>query len=107
MSAALLRAGEDVSTFGIGQFGDMRRAKIGALLFKRLIEKMTVCIKSLGGNRATEVAFNRFLANENVDPALISDELAKKTNESCVGKAHVLCLQDTVQLTYPTQSLKK
>lgn len=48
-----------------------------------------------------------FLSNENVEPKLISDELAKKTNETCWGKSHVLCIQDTVQLTYPTQPLKK
>lgn len=107
MSLALLRSGEDVSAFAIGKFGDTRLARIGALFFKRLFEKLTICIKSLGGDRATEVAFNRFLSNENVEPDLISDELAKKTNESCVGKSHVLCIQDTVQLTYPSQSLKK
>jgi hypothetical protein len=107
MSSVLLRSGEDVSAFAIGKFGDTRLAKTGALFFKRLSEKLTICIKSLGGNRATEVAFNRFLGNENVDPNLISDELSKKTNESCMGKSHVLCLQDTVQLTYPTQKFKK
>jgi len=72
-----------------------------------VFEKLTICIKSLGGNRATEVAFNRFLSNENVEPGVISGELAKKTNELCLGKAHVLCIQDTVQLTYPTQPIKK
>jgi len=107
MSSVLLRSGEDVSTFSIGQFGDTRLAKTGALFFKRLFEKLTISIKSLGGNRATEVAFNRFLSNEHVEPNLISIELSKKTNESCLGKSHVLCLQDTVQLTYPTQPFKK
>ena len=107
MSLALLRSGEDVSAFAIGKFGDTRLARIGGLFFKRLHEKLTICIKSLGGDRATEVAFNRFLSNENVEPELISDELAKRTNESCLGKSHVLCIQDTVQLTYPTQPLKK
>jgi hypothetical protein len=107
MSLGLLRSGEDVSDFAIGIFGDTRLAKVGALFFKRLLEKLTVCIKSLGGDRATEVAFNRFLSNENVDVQVISDELTQKTNESCVGRPHVLCLQDTVQLTYPTQPIKK
>jgi hypothetical protein len=107
MTLALLRSGEDVSAFAIGKFGDTRLARIGALFFKRLCEKLTICIKSLGGDRATEVAFNRFLSNENVEPELISDDLAKKTNESCLGRSHVLCIQDTVQLTYPTQPLKK
>ena len=107
MSLELTRSGEDVSTFAIGNFGDTRLARVGALFFKRLVDKMTICIKSLGGDRATEVAFNRFLGNENVDPKSICMELAIKTNQSCLGKLHVLCIQDTVQLTYPTQSLKK
>jgi hypothetical protein len=105
--SSLLRSGEDVGAFIIGKFGDTRLTRVGGLFFKRLFEKLTICIKSLGGDRATEVAFSRFLSNKNVGPEIISDELAKKTNESCLGKAHVLCIQDTVQLTYPTQPLKK
>lgn len=107
MSLALSRSGEDVSSFAVGKFGDTRLARVGALLFKRVCEKLTICVKSLGGDRATEVAFSRFLSNENVKTNIICDELSKKTNDACSGKTHVLCLQDTVQLTYPTQSLKK
>jgi hypothetical protein len=104
MSLELFRSGEDVSAFEIGHFGDTRLSKIGALFFKRISEKLTTCIKALGGNRATEVAFSRFLGNENVEPESISNALSKKTNDSCSGKSHVLCIQDTVQLTYPTQA---
>ena len=93
---SLSRSGEDVSAFVIGKFGDTRLAKVGALLFKRLTEKLTVSIKSLGGNRATEVAFNRFLSNKDVNPDAISGELANKTNDACLDKEHVLCIQDTV-----------
>lgn len=107
MSLSLLRSGEDVSSFVIGKFGDTRLAKIGGLLFKRVYEKLTICIKTLGGDRATEVAFNRFLSNKAVDTQTICNELASKTNACCYGKSHVLCLQDTVQLTYPKQSIKK
>ena len=107
MSLALSRSGEDVSLFSIGKFGDLRLMRLGALLFKRTFERLTICIKSLGGNRATEVAFSRFLSNENVTPEIISAELAEKTNAACSNIPHVLCLQDTLQLTYPTQSLKK
>jgi hypothetical protein len=107
MSLTLSRSGEDVSSFVIGKFGDTRLAKVGALLFKRIYEKLTICIKSLGGDRATEVAFSRFLSNIDVKADIISNELTQKTNDSCSGKSHVLCLQDTVQLTYPTQPLKK
>ncbi len=91
----------------IGQWGDERLARVGGLFFKRLFEKLTVCIKSLDGARATELVFSRFLGNENVKPEIVSAELSKKTNEACLGKSHVLCMQDTVQLTYPTQAEKK
>ena len=101
MVVALLRSGEDVSSFTIGQFGDQRLVKIGALFFKRLQEKLSVCVKSLAGDRATEVAFSRFLANKNVKPEAVSDEFSKKTNDGCLGKSHVLCIQDTVQLVLP------
>lgn len=107
MSIALFRSGEDVSAFSIGKFDDTRLARVGALFFKRIFEKMTICIKSLAGDRATEVAFGRFLDNDSVEPEFISVELSKKTNESCLGKSHVLCIQDTVQITYPTQLIKK
>lgn len=107
MFLELSRSGENLSNFSIGELGDLRLSKVGALLFKRLSEKLTVCIKALGGNRATEVAFNRFLGNKNIELEAISDALAKKTNETCSGRSHVLCLQDTVQLTYPTQAIKK
>ena len=107
MSLLLSRSGEDLSSYAIGKFCDLRLAKVGALLFKRIYEKLTICVKSLGGDRATEVAFSRFLSNDEVNPDIICAELAKKTNDSCCKKSHVLCLQDTVQLTYPTQPLKK
>ena len=44
MFLALSRSGEDVSDFTIGKFGDTRLAKIGALFFKRLFEKLTISI---------------------------------------------------------------
>lgn len=107
MSTALFRSGENVSEYFIGHFKDARLATVGALLFKRVCEQLTTCIKSLGGNRALEVAFGRFLGNSRVNVATISQSLAEKTNAACLGKHHVLCLQDTVQLTYPNQDAKK
>ena len=53
------------------------------------------------------MAFSRCLGNPRVNVEVLSQALAEKTNEACRGKAHVLCIQDTVQLTYPTQAVKK
>lgn len=107
MSAVLNRSNEDVSDYFIGDFNDTRLTRVGALLFKRICSHLTTCIKSLGNNRALEVAFGRFLGNSRVNINDISQALAAKTNAACCGKKHVLCMQDTVQLTYPTQPIKK
>ena len=77
MYQTLSRSGEEVSHYAIGTFGDTRLARVGALLFKRLSEKLTVSIRTLGGNRATEVAFNRFLENKKTSVDTIVNELAK------------------------------
>ncbi len=104
MSVALLEEG---GTFNIGHFGDLRLDRLGCRLFRSIFEKMTVCIKQLAGDRATEVAFGRFLGNPRVNIEEINKEFSKKANQACRGKDHVLCLQDSVQLTYPSQNLKK
>lgn len=107
MSLSLSRSGEELGDFFIGHFSDTRLSRVGALFFKRINELLTVCIKSLAPDRAAEVAFHRFLNNDKVTTQEMSEELSKKTNEVSSGKTHVLCLQDTVQLTYPTQANKK
>ena len=107
MLPTLTRSNEDVGEYFIGGFNDTRLARVGALLFKRICSCLTTCVKSLGNNRALEVAFGRFLGNSRVNANDIAQVLATKTNAACCGKKHVLCVQDTVQLTYPTQPIKK
>ena len=93
----------DECAFNIGQFGDL---SLDRRLFRSIFEKMTVFIKSLAGDRATEVAFGRFIGNPRVNNEEINKEFSKKSNQACLGKKHVLCIQDTVQLTYPSQQSK-
>jgi len=104
MSVAL--HGDDCA-FNIGQLGDLRLDRLGRRLFRSIFEKMAVCIKQLAGDRAAEVAFGRFLGNPRVNNEEINKEFSKKSNQACLGKKHVLCIQDTVQLTYPSQQSKK
>ena len=37
----------------------------------------------------------------------IAQTLSDKTQQACLGRKHVLCIQDTVESTYPTQRIKK
>lgn len=103
----LVRNNEKLSEYFIGDFGDKRLNRIGALFFKRMCNLLTTCIKRLGEHRATEVAFGRFLRNEKVTVEKISSALSSKTNEICKNLDHVLCIQDTVESNYPTQAIKK
>ena len=107
MDATVITRNEDVSDFRIGYFGDERLLKTGALLFKRMASRMSICIKKLAGNRALQVAFNRFLSNENARMEEIEKSLADKTNVNCKKKKHVLCIQDTVEVNYSKQPEKK
>ena len=52
--------------YTLGYFGDARLEKNGALIYQRMLEKCHVSLRKLGGCRATEVKFGRFLSNERV-----------------------------------------
>lgn len=107
LSDVVTRSNEDVSSFVIGGFGDKRLLATGALLFKRVCNKLTLSIKNLAGTRALEVGFGRFLRNDNVSIAEIESTLITKTNNNCIGKTHVLAISDTVENTFPGQEIKK
>ena len=98
---------EDITDFIVGDFNDLRLSKIGGLLFKKLCTKMTLCVKHLAGCRKLQVAFHRFLDNKKTSIDDIEQKLSYKTNISCHKKQHVLCIQDTVEINYPAQKVKK
>lgn len=104
---SLVHKGEDITDYFIGDFNDLRLTKIGALLYKRICNSFSLCLKQLGQTRAGEVSFGRFLRNTKVSIEKITKALSEKTNNNCKHKEHVLCIQDTVQCTYPTQTIKK
>lgn len=106
-NAEIVSRGECVSDFIIGEFGDRRLLKTGALLFKKMMKKMTICIRQLSENRALEVAFGRFLSNKKTTESEIELSIAHKTNENCLHKKHILCIQDTIEVNYSSQPNKK
>lgn len=108
ISYPILRNTENVTDFFIGEFQDKRLMQIGALLAKRICSKMTVCIKKLAANsRALEVGFGRFLRNKKVTVSEIETHLAQSANNNCIGIKHVLNINDTVEVAFPSQREKK
>src|SRR5688500_1888211 len=64
-----------------------------------MIEKRSVSLRKLGGNRATEVRFGRFLSNEKVKVEEIIEHTTQQTGKLVSG-LHVLGIQDTTEINY-------
>jgi hypothetical protein len=84
---------------GLGQFGDLRLASVGALCLARLIEvgQSGTSVRKLGGNRAGEIRLARFLHNPRVTHQEMTATAAARTAERARGR-HVLAIQDSTTL---------
>lgn len=94
---------EIVSEYEVGYFGDERLRKSGALLMQRMTDKMTVCLRKLAGDRATEVRFGRWLGNEKVEIEELISKATKHVKDIVEG-LHVLAIQDTTELNYQSHA---
>lgn len=83
----------------LGDFRDERLKRVSSLFFQRILERCSVCLRKLGGNRATEVKFGRFLSNVKVTVNELIGNATQKTVALCANK-HVLSIQDTTELNY-------
>ena len=90
----------------LGPFGDERLQRRGAELLEALVAKRTACLRRLGGDRAGNVAFGRFLHNEAVTGDVMVDTAARHTAEAARGR-HVLAIQDTTELNFSAHTGSK
>jgi hypothetical protein len=83
----------------LGRFGDRRLEQAGADFLARLMEvgPSGARVRPLGGDRAGEVRFGRFLHNERVTHEEMIATAAAYTTELVQG-LHVLAIQDTTTL---------
>ena len=65
--------------------------------------RQTICLRQLAeGDRAQEVAFGRFLANENVTAERLIESWSEQTASAVAGR-HVLAIQDTSEINFNTK----
>lgn len=64
-----------------------------------MLKKQTVCLRQLGGGRAQEVKFGRWMSNDQVTQEEIISRGAERTSGLVSGR-HVLAIQDTTELNY-------
>ena len=85
--------------FGIGHFGDMRRAKAGAALFERVVATGSLVLHQAGGDRAGEMSAHRFLSSAHVTPDEILKTAGTRTASACVGR-RIVAAQDTTEINF-------
>ena len=83
----------------LGEFGDIRRARVGRDFLAALVGGQTTCLRKLGGSRAGEVRFGRFLRNSEVTMSAMLTETGRATGER-IGGRHILAIQDTTELNF-------
>ena len=65
--------------------------------------RQTICLRQLAeGDRAREVAFGRFLANENVTAERLIESWSEQTASAVAGR-DVLAIQDTSEINFKTK----
>ena len=77
-------------------FGDFRLDRAADVFHERLVAggPRGISIRSVGGNRANEVRFGRFLRNEKVTEEKLMEK-ARKDTSGRVDGLHILAIQDT------------
>ena len=90
----------------LGEFGDIRRARVGRDFLAALVGGKTTCLRKLGGSRAGEVRFGRFLRNSEVTMSAMLTETGRATGER-IGGRHILAIQDTTELNFSAHRGRK
>lgn len=62
-----------------------------------MLEKQTVCLRQLGGNRAGEMKLGRWLSNEQVT---VNELIENITSKIIPSTRHILGIQDTTEINY-------
>jgi hypothetical protein len=90
----------------LGRFNDARLERVGAALLAAMEWHRTLCVHRLAKDRNQAIQFGRFLDT----PAVSTDEMlvhaARQTNRAASGR-HVLAIQDTTELHFPSHAASK
>lgn len=90
----------------LGYFGDKRRSAVGDELLAAMQEHRTLHLHRLGQTRARTQRFRGFLSCQAVGTVEMMATTGRKTNQRAAGR-HVLAIQDTTELHFPTHRASK
>jgi Transposase DDE domain len=90
----------------LGRFGDKRLAEVGTALLAAMQQQRTMCVHRLAKDRNQAIQFGRFLANPEVTATEMLATAGRLTGERAAGR-HVLAIEDTTELHFPTHAASK
>jgi Transposase DDE domain len=90
----------------LGRFGDKRLGCVGAALLDAMERRRTLCVHRLAKDRNQAIQFGRFLANPAVTLQEMLTTAGRQTGQRVAGR-HVLAIQDTTELHFPTHEASK
>ena len=91
------RTQEAIGGFRLPEGVDARLKKTADILFVRMVAQQSVCLRRLGGGRAGEVRFGRFIVNRRVSVAARVHGACADVDERSAGR-HVLAIQDSSEI---------
>jgi hypothetical protein len=89
----------------VGNFGDLRLRKSGALFLGRMVEQGSICLRRIAKNRAEEMRFGRWLNNPRVTREEITREASRRT-ALISADLHVLAVHDTSEINYQAHAAR-
>ena len=90
----------------LGRFGDKRLGCVGGALLGAMERQRTLCVHRLAKDRNQAIQFGRFLANPAVTTQEMLTTAGRQTGQRVAGR-HVLAIQDTTELHFPTHEASK
>jgi Transposase DDE domain len=92
-------AADGLDGYRIGFFGDVRRERAGALFFQQVVATGSIVLRRVGGDRAGEVAAQRFLGCPRVSFEEIVLTAGRRTATACAGR-RIVAAQDTTEINF-------
>jgi hypothetical protein len=90
----------------LGSFNDARLERVGAALLTAMERRRTLCVHRLAKDRNQAIQFGRFLDNPAVSTHEMLVHAARQTSGAASGR-HVLAIQDTTELHFPSHAASK
>ena len=86
--------------------GDIRLDRLNTRMFEQVVATGSLVLKTVGGDRKGEIAFNRFIDNDGVDFEMILAGHIERTRQAAAG-CTVVVAQDTTEINFSGRAVRR